>query len=471
MAKYEVKYGQSIYDIATEVYGSVLGVENIFRDNSDIDATTVLEVGREIDVNPTSETIYDQSIVDYFKFKTITNSESQNSGITDTVLGGFNYGVINTQRTAFQRYINDIMWRNLGELELFNGQNESVFTDGDNGTFNDATPSGWNTTEYPYDAANPNHAGGTVVAQTINIDGELFQSGGFNFGAPAMNVADMPFLTQDFSTAINASIGTQYEISAKVITAGFQCEASIRGNAQVVLMIEGYDLEDLDSYATQVISTNLSDYEMGSAKTIFTATSETFRVRLGLLLKLDTNPNTGGAFYLDDLVVRPISDASSVSYDRVKFDQPYNFNKNGDYMDIYIKAKDFPVGISQYVLLGDYEGESKIVIKKDGSGLFIQAIGDNGATVYTSGYFQPLDEIKFRIECVVMVGASVQKDYVFSLNTTPTTDLNISYNITLNAIGGDAEIGDGFEGFIQKFEANGDVYDFNEGKDIYIIKN
>ena len=111
MAKYEVKYGQSIYDIATEVYGSVLGVENIFRDNPDIDATTVLEVGRIIDVNPTSETIIDQSIVNYFRFKTITNSENSEIGLTETVLSGLNYGVISTQRQQAQRYINDIVWR------------------------------------------------------------------------------------------------------------------------------------------------------------------------------------------------------------------------------------------------------------------------------------------------------------------------------------------------------------------------
>ena len=40
MAIYKVKHGQSIYDIATQIYGSVLGIVHLLRDNESINLTT-----------------------------------------------------------------------------------------------------------------------------------------------------------------------------------------------------------------------------------------------------------------------------------------------------------------------------------------------------------------------------------------------------------------------------------------------
>ena len=49
---YIVKSGQSIYDIAVEVYGGVAGIKNILIDNPTIDINTYLEENSTIIVFP-----------------------------------------------------------------------------------------------------------------------------------------------------------------------------------------------------------------------------------------------------------------------------------------------------------------------------------------------------------------------------------------------------------------------------------
>lgn len=117
MAIYKVKHGQSIYDIATQIYGSVLGIVHLLRDNESINLTTYLETGREININPTSDTILDQNIVNFFAKKTITNSETLQN--TSKILSEVEFvGEILTQNTAGENYIDGIMWAVEGQLNM-----------------------------------------------------------------------------------------------------------------------------------------------------------------------------------------------------------------------------------------------------------------------------------------------------------------------------------------------------------------
>ena len=118
MAVYIVKYGQSIYDIATEVYGDVMGVNNIIRDNELIDFEKVLETGQEIEVFPNSSTNFNQTTVDYFRSKDITNSE--NSYGDNLAVSGENYGEIITSNPNQQSYIDSDIWQGFGELNFNN---------------------------------------------------------------------------------------------------------------------------------------------------------------------------------------------------------------------------------------------------------------------------------------------------------------------------------------------------------------
>lgn len=50
MATYTVKYGQSIFDVAMQKYGSLEGVELLFRDNPSLCFDSDLQVGQLLNV-------------------------------------------------------------------------------------------------------------------------------------------------------------------------------------------------------------------------------------------------------------------------------------------------------------------------------------------------------------------------------------------------------------------------------------
>jgi hypothetical protein len=118
MAIYKVKYGQSIYDIATEKYGNASGIDNIFRDNPTIDFNTYLEEGQEIIISSSANDIANQSIKKYFSNKTITNTDSKM--ITTILVGEFIYGTILTRNGDDGKYIDEVMWSTYGQLKLNN---------------------------------------------------------------------------------------------------------------------------------------------------------------------------------------------------------------------------------------------------------------------------------------------------------------------------------------------------------------
>tara|TARA_R110002167_G_scaffold107745_1_gene275392 strand:- start:178 stop:1092 length:915 start_codon:yes stop_codon:yes gene_type:complete len=117
MAIYKVKYGQSIYDIATQIYGSVLGVAYLLRDNKSIDLTTHLKQGFDLIVNATSDTIIDQNIVSFFKNKTITNTETLKG--VENLLTEIAYGTIVTSSPEGD-YVNGVMRATPNQLNMIN---------------------------------------------------------------------------------------------------------------------------------------------------------------------------------------------------------------------------------------------------------------------------------------------------------------------------------------------------------------
>jgi hypothetical protein len=123
MAIYKVKYGQSIYDIATQIYGSVLGVAYLLRDNKSIDLTTHLKQGFELTINATSDTIIDQSIVSFFKNRTITNTETLKG--VENLLTEVAYGTIVTSSIEGD-YVDRVMRVIPNQLNMINVESTSL---------------------------------------------------------------------------------------------------------------------------------------------------------------------------------------------------------------------------------------------------------------------------------------------------------------------------------------------------------
>jgi len=110
MAEYIVKGGQSIYDIAVEVYGDLMGVSNILRDNENISLETYLIEDSVIQVFPSSTNILNLNIVKYFENKTIIGAEDLSElEALDKIAS---YGEIITNNVGGDTYINESVWSN-----------------------------------------------------------------------------------------------------------------------------------------------------------------------------------------------------------------------------------------------------------------------------------------------------------------------------------------------------------------------
>lgn len=123
MAVYKVRNGQSIYDIATEIYGNVTGISYLLEDNPSINLDTYLKTDLEIVVNPTSNTILDQNIANFFLGNPITNTETISK--TLSLIGNYSSGEILTKNLLLEEYINESMWTFGGQLQMINYEDNS----------------------------------------------------------------------------------------------------------------------------------------------------------------------------------------------------------------------------------------------------------------------------------------------------------------------------------------------------------
>jgi len=124
MAIYKVKFGQSIYDIAIQVYGSVLGVYYLLQDNENLNLSDSLPQGTELSVYPTSDTILDKDILDFFANREIINSETVQK--LSTLKSSGDFGTIFTSNIRQQLYINSSVWRKKNQIYLSNSENDRV---------------------------------------------------------------------------------------------------------------------------------------------------------------------------------------------------------------------------------------------------------------------------------------------------------------------------------------------------------
>lgn len=123
MAIYRVRNGQSIYDIATEIYGDVTGISYLLEDNPSINLDTYLETDLEIVVNPTSNTILNQNIANFFLRNPITNTETKSKTIS--LIGNYSSGEILTKNLLLDKYVDESMWALGGQLQMINYEDNS----------------------------------------------------------------------------------------------------------------------------------------------------------------------------------------------------------------------------------------------------------------------------------------------------------------------------------------------------------
>lgn len=86
---YTVEYGQSIFDISVQVYGSADGVEQLLRDNPEIDLDTDLVVGQVLVTD--SSNIEDNDVVSFLTDNnhTVTNFDGEGDFSDPTLENNF----------------------------------------------------------------------------------------------------------------------------------------------------------------------------------------------------------------------------------------------------------------------------------------------------------------------------------------------------------------------------------------------
>jgi hypothetical protein len=469
MAKYTVKYGQSIYDIATEQYGSVLGIEYIFRDNDNIDATTVLKAGDVININATSETIFDQSVVDFFKQKTITNTESIDNS-TDTILSGFNYGVINTNNQFQIRYINDVMWNRDSRLIMKNGLTENIVVDGDGGTFENTDTATWNISNFPWAPESTENVCDSIFSSLITYEGQNYYCGGISMGAPYLYTSDNAFNLIVFDTYLDVIQGQEYVIDADIYAQAGQFQEGNRGNTSIFVVPEGYDLNELLSYSTFTCPEDpeILTFTKGEISTKFVAKSNQVRIKFLQIIDNDITVSTGGSWLIDNVTLR---NSNAIDNDRIVFDQPYQVNREDEYIKVRFNPSTFPEFTDKYILFGDTETSSRIELTELNGEIDFNIYAANGDLVLNHPQKANFGEIcEFEISTSTNISTTISKNYHIKVNGVESTISATSNDFSFSIFGGRSLSGDGFDGYVELIEINSDKYEFNEGKDIYITK-
>ena len=118
MALYTVKYGQTIYDIAVQEYGGVVGIEQILIDKPNIDLSTVLEAGSEIVITPNATNVINNETRSYFKNRSITSFDGS---FSESEISSY-VGSIVTNEPNSLNYINTNVWGSDSELRFDNTQ-------------------------------------------------------------------------------------------------------------------------------------------------------------------------------------------------------------------------------------------------------------------------------------------------------------------------------------------------------------
>lgn len=468
MINYIVKYGQSIYDIATEVYGNVSAVENIIRDNEEIYMDTVLEVGQVILIDANSSTIVDQSISNYFRNKDITNNEVSSNEETQQDLSGSNFGTIITNSPQEVSYINNVMWKELGQISMRNApnsQSSNIFVDGDNGTFNDSSIN-WNITVLPYSPSNPEYIGSSFNSSTIG--NEYF--GLFNTGASGISTQNNPHYMHRYDTAIDVISGNEYILEAEIYFNPFDFESGQRDNFSIYFGVDGYDDSELEIVSAKLPPESYGNlYAKKIISTKFTAKSSTVNFFHKGFFEEDIGRGTGGIFLVDNITLKSSIDVNSENKDRIVFDSKYTIKDEGDFIEIKFNPKELLIK-SRHILIGDSSSQSSIELVKDTFGYSVLfKYGDGVEFNHLISNIPYNEDSVIRIDCSTYVGIQISKSFNFNINGNSQTVFN-DKEFCFDSIGGGVGNTYGYDGIVSELSVNGDVYNFNENKGIYINK-
>ena len=182
----------------------------------------------------------------------------------------------------------------------------NILLDGDKGTYENAVPASWNISSLPYSVGTPNQIGDVIVSQLITVDGQNYQTGGFNTSAPNNLKANEPLSIALFDTEIQVVQGQEYILNSNVFARALEFQENQRGNSKVFLGLDGYDLSELLSYTTFTCPTNAmtTDFTQGTLQTSFVAKGDTIKIKIMQLIDTDINVGTGGVWYLDETTVK-----------------------------------------------------------------------------------------------------------------------------------------------------------------------
>lgn len=162
----------------------------------------------------------------------------------------------------------------------------NTLTDGDNGTYEDATPSNWNIT--------PN--GICTIIASDSVDGKLVGV----FDTVASSLIPTVYDAGLFSSEIKTIIGKTYVIESDVYVDVSQFEPRQRnGNSGIFLGVEGINDNDL-SYTDFNTPADFSPVVSGKIKTTFVATQTTHRIQLRNAIYVVIDSATGGNWKLDN---------------------------------------------------------------------------------------------------------------------------------------------------------------------------
>jgi hypothetical protein len=207
------------------------------------------------------------------------------------------------------------------ENNFFNGLNQkasnyslqgtgvNTFTDGDNGTFEDATPAGWNITTFAYSGGTPNQICDSITSDSVGRNSSF--SGLITLSAPSMEESSQEYLVMTNDTSLSVVLDTIYEVSSYIAIETGALSLTENDNGSFYWKVDGYTDADLSIQPLKV--TTDIQYALGGTKiwhktkTTFKATSTgnvTFSFYENVIDDIATV--TGGVISIDDVILKEV---------------------------------------------------------------------------------------------------------------------------------------------------------------------
>ena len=213
-----------------------------------------------------------------------------------------------------------------------------------------------------------------------------------------------------------------------------------------------------------------NEYVKKSISTKFTAKSNSAVFFQKEIYETDIARFTGGGFFLNNITLKSSVDKTGENNDRIVFDSKYSLKDDDDFIEIKFNPKELSIK-SKHILIGDSSSSSSIELIKDTFGYSVSFKGINGVSFnhYTTNI--PYDEESVvRIDCSTLVGIQISKSFLMTVNGNQQYSGGTVDEFCFDSIGGSVENTYGYDGIVSELSVNGDAYNFNENKGIYINK-